>query len=252
MFRGRKAMTLVELLVVCAILGTLLGLVLPAVQTARAAARRVECSSNMRQIGLGVHQFALANSGRFPLIAHHNNEVSDRDEEQKSWIATVAPYLEEVDALRICPDDVERRSMKNPTATSYGLNGYLREPDDMDTTNLPPAVAEQVLIAAQGLVHRLDDLRATHATIVMFEAVAARLGTNYDHVHAYEWFTAQNLVHRGSPNFAVWKAVQRELAVARHVGLTANYLYADGHVTAMAESQINDWCREGYNFAEPR
>lgn len=66
MSRARGGFTLVEALVVIAILGVLAGLLLPAVQAAREAARRAHCANNLRQIGLGLNAYLTA-YGSFPM-----------------------------------------------------------------------------------------------------------------------------------------------------------------------------------------
>lgn len=99
------AFTLVELLVVIAIIGILIGLLLPAVQAAREAARRMECSSKMRQLGLALHSFHDTHR-RFP-PAHDTRErpwtINPNGSVNQfvgyytywSWMARLMPFYEQ-------------------------------------------------------------------------------------------------------------------------------------------------------------
>ena len=89
----RKAFTLVELLVVIAIIGILVALLLPAIQAAREAARRTQCTNNLKQIALGVQNYHGSHNA-FPLGS--GNVTRLRPPEYKfDWMARILPYLEQ-------------------------------------------------------------------------------------------------------------------------------------------------------------
>ena len=88
--RKLSGFTLVELLVVIAIIGVLVGLLLPAVQSAREAARRMQCTNNMRQIGIAIHNYESAYK-RLP-AGWLSNGLSG--EPGWGWAAVLLPFME--------------------------------------------------------------------------------------------------------------------------------------------------------------
>ncbi|TWU00388.1 hypothetical protein Pla108_13370 [Botrimarina colliarenosi] len=304
MRKHRFGFTLVELLVVIAIIGVLVAMLLPAVQAARATARRTQCSNNLRQLGLAVHGYIGVHKGKFPALAYHDHHHEEHegeddddhhdddhhgenphDEAEFSWINTLAPYFEGVDSIRLCPDHLARvakemtveeggvpKTVSVMTSdeflraaeaghlsdaddirivdTSYAMNGYLR-PRTPITAEMSADEREHVAETNVGKVDNFNKLRETHRTLMAVEANEIALALNYDHVHSDEWFSEENLAANTPTDRAVYRTVEGEVALDRHQGGTANYLYADGHVEIIAADQVGTWCDEGFNFAIP-
>ena len=90
----RVGFTLVELLVVIAIIGVLVALLLPAVQAAREAARRMQCSNNLKQIGLAFHNYHDANKKLPRAQEYGNSNASPGTLPGWGWSAYIMPYIE--------------------------------------------------------------------------------------------------------------------------------------------------------------
>ncbi len=99
MKKGRRGFTLIELLVVIAIIGVLISLLLPAVQSAREAARRSQCVNNVKQLVLAVHSYCDANGSMLPM--HFVDDPWDRGvgqpgvNQSMSLHVRILPYLEQ-------------------------------------------------------------------------------------------------------------------------------------------------------------
>ena len=84
--RRHRGFTLVEMLVVLAVIAVLIGLLLPAIQKAREAANRISCANNLHQIGIAQHHYYLANGTLPP------SRIGDK---KATWMVLLLPYLEQ-------------------------------------------------------------------------------------------------------------------------------------------------------------
>jgi len=124
LFRRFRGFTLIELLVVIAIIAILIGLLLPAVQKVREAAARLQCSNNLKQVGIGLHSYASANQDKMPPMSRYDgtrtgaNPGQDQGERSNLWISLL-PYIEQDNVYRLSG----LQSPRNPSIdNSYGQN----------------------------------------------------------------------------------------------------------------------------------
>ena len=118
-FTPRSGFTLVELLVVIAIIGVLVALLLPAVQAAREAARRMQCTNNLKQLGLALHNLHDTRQAFPAALDELTTSPSLSTVWKASWVPHVFPYIEQQAMFQLYRFDLDWQD----AATNDSANG---------------------------------------------------------------------------------------------------------------------------------
>jgi prepilin-type N-terminal cleavage/methylation domain-containing protein len=128
--KRRKGFTLIELLVVIAIIGVLIALLLPAVQSAREAARRMQCTNNLKQIGLALHNYHDTH-GRFPLGS--TQVATPVGPYRQPFLTALMPFLEQRALYESYNYHLSFQTENNATTRTYRV-GVFDCPSDTPQT----------------------------------------------------------------------------------------------------------------------
>jgi prepilin-type N-terminal cleavage/methylation domain-containing protein/prepilin-type processing-associated H-X9-DG protein len=248
--RKKAGFTLIELLVVIAIIGVLVGLLLPAVQQAREAARRISCSSNVRQLGVAMHSYMSAHK-KFPCQKIDDDtryaasvagswppggkalfwfgEVDYTTDSNGTLDVTkgpLQPYFESNASVLQCPNFsesmLEEVKFGDRIATAFGYNSQLG----------PGSGGYYDPSPYQDKAYRIRDVPETSRTVAFAETAMIYFGAPYGLREQLGGFskpsTADPVVH------------------FRHGGGFANAVFVDGHVEGFSRKfRKGPWTSDG-------
>jgi len=216
-----------ELLVVIALIAILAAILIPVLHSAQAAGQRTACASNLRQIGAGIASFCGDNDGAFPESAH--------TDEARSWVYTLAPYLGNVDAIRICPADPRAEARRQTTSTSYVLNEFIAVPKRGPFTRNVEAFTNIRLLPIP-----------SQTLLVFIGSDRMDLGISNDHTHSRNWKSWSQVLDDIQPD-----RHRASSANGDHTRGSGNYLYADGHVANIEAADFKKLIDARRNPARP-
>jgi len=218
---SNNGFTLIELLVVISIIALLLGILLPSLNKAKQLARKLVCSSNMRQMGIALNTYLIDSDDRLPDSSCY---VSDP---QKYWIAILSRHLGEQLLFR-CPSD----KSKNFVDWNRPLD---EQPDDSRWSSFSlNALLDSKSPRYSGRYNRVKAIRKPQYCIYVAECPSS--WTSADHIHPENWFYNIELA-------------KGQIAWDRH-SEKSNYLFADGHAELLEIEQTYGWPGNCFWFPE--
>ncbi len=218
-----RGFTLIECLVVIAIIAILAAFLFPVFARARENARRTSCASNLKQIGLGLLQYVQDNDETLPR-SFYGSGAAPSDAANYKWMDCIFPYVKS-EAVFDCPSDGKSpryRRSQGANYGSYGLNGAYGSGGDAQN---PPRSS------AAYLVH-LAQLAAPSGTVWITDnnnADETSSGGSSGGSYGFFWTNAAN----NPPIQNIGDGTRQLSQIAERHLETVNVLWCDGHVKAM-------------------
>jgi prepilin-type N-terminal cleavage/methylation domain-containing protein/prepilin-type processing-associated H-X9-DG protein len=234
---SRRAFTLVELLIVTAIVVVILGLLAPSLRRVQLSARTVKCLGNIRSLQLASVEYAADNRGLLIDVGLPHGGAAN---EEVAWINTLQKYYDTrlvvhspLDKSPHWPVDEGGQGVPVPGSansfrrTSYGCNNYL-------SRNYSPAAAVDPTLAAD----RLSKIPAPPSTVHFLMMADEGEYAGSDHVHVESWWVGAGAANLPPIKSATQMQTNAAGGPSKSWDARANYGFVDGHVETLPFSSV--------------
>ncbi len=240
--KTRSAFTLIELLVVIAIIAILAAILFPVFARARENARRSSCTSNLKQIGLGILQYAQDYDEKYPM-SYSNGGAGGAP--ALPWQVLTQPYLKSTQIFA-CPSNTDNTNSVLGTGGTTGVAAVPRSYACNGTGNATFAATD-----IPGPVDARPMNQALSGTTIYGGASLAAVDSSATTLLVGE-HTGTGTPHIAAVNNHIANAAGTVNYITNHLG-TSNWLYCDGHVKSLKPtatiSGLNQWVMTNQNVA---